>query len=90
MLFRSTNYEIRFLLCIIYDLCIKTPFLKEEIKKDPSKELWEYISAVAPQVFAATGISIKAESNGVFVFPPEITRYTGDLSNWDGVEIIED
>ena len=30
----KTNYEIRFLLCIIYDLCIKTPFLKEEIKKD--------------------------------------------------------
>ena len=30
----KTNYEIRFLLCIIFDLCIKTPFLKEEIKKD--------------------------------------------------------
>ena len=30
----KTNYEIRFLLCIIFDLCIKTSYLKEEIKKD--------------------------------------------------------
>ena len=30
----KTNFEIRFLLCVIYDLCIKTSYLKEEIKKD--------------------------------------------------------
>ena len=30
----KTNYEIRFILCLIFDLCIKTPFLKVEIIKD--------------------------------------------------------
>ena len=30
----KTNYEIRFILCIIFDLCIKTSYLKEEIIKD--------------------------------------------------------
>ena len=37
----KTNYEIRFLLCIIYDLCIKAPYLKEEILKDNQSILSE-------------------------------------------------